>query len=458
MSNVMSATNRQILNIAVPSIITNITVPLLGLVDVAIVGHIGDAAYISAIAIGSMLFNIIYWVFGFLRMGTSGMTAQAYGQRNFSEMWQLLVQSMTVAMGVAFIFLLLQYPVREAGLWFMNTPEASRPLVRDYFNICIWGAPAMLGLYGLSGWYIGMQNTRIPMLVSILQNVVNILMSLLLVFGLEMKIKGVATGTLIAQWVGFGVALLFWYVNYRRHFRRTGLQENKDTRLQENKDTRLQVSSFPRSLVPSFPRFFSVNRDIFLRTIALVAVNTFFISAGAKQGSLILAVNTLLMTLFTLYSYFLDGFAYAGEAVGGRYWGSKQLQPFREVTRGLFLWGGGVMLLFTVIYAIGGAQFLHLLTNNEDVIRASAAYFPWALVIPLCGLAAFIFDGLFIGMTATRGMLISCVTATVVFFVVYVLLEPYWKNHALWLAFVLFLFTRGFVQYLLFRKATKKIS
>ena len=164
------------------------------------------------------------------------------------------------------------------------------------------------------------------------------------------------------------------------------------------------------------------------------------------------------MTLFTLYSYFLDGFAYAGEAVGGRYWGSKQLQPFREVTRGLFLWGGGVMLLFTVIYAIGGAQFLHLLTNNEDVIRASAAYFPWALVIPLCGLAAFIFDGLFIGMTATRGMLISCVTATVVFFVFYVLLEPYWKNHALWFAFVLFLFVRGFVQYLLFRTTTKKLS
>lgn len=438
----MTAINKQILNIAIPSIITNITVPLLGLVDVAIVGHIGDAAYISAIAIGSMLFNVVYWVFGFLRMGTSGMTAQAYGQRNFPEMKRLLVQSMTVAMGVALVLLLLQYPVREAGLWLMNTPEASRPLVCDYFNVCVWGAPAMLGLYGLSGWYIGMQNTRIPMVVSILQNVVNILMSLLLVFGFGMKIKGVATGTLIAQWAGFVIALLFWFSYYRRHFSRS--------------------SSSPSLWEGwggvSLSRFFSVNRDIFLRTIALVAVNFFFISAGAKQGSLMLAVNTLLMTLFTLYSYFLDGFAYAGEAVGGRYWGSQQLITFREVTRKLFLWGGGVMLLFTIVYAVGGSQFLHLLTNDGQVIEASTDYFPWALVIPVCGLAAFIFDGLFIGMTATRGMLISCTIAAVVFFLVYYLMESYWANHALWFAFVLFLFTRGFVQYLLFRAAIKRKS
>lgn len=439
----MTATNKQILHIAVPSIITNITVPLLGLVDVAIVGHIGDAAYISAIAIGSMLFNVVYWLFGFLRMGTSGMTAQAYGQRNFAEMQRLLRQSLFVAMGVALVLMVLQYPLCEAGLWLMNTPADSQPLVNDYFYICIWGAPAVLGLYGLSGWYIGMQNTRIPMMVSILQNVVNILMSLLLVFGLKMKIEGVALGTLIAQWMGFLIAVVFWMRHYRRHF------------------TFSRSSSSPSHWEGwgggSLRRFLSVNRDIFLRTIALVAVNFFFISAGAKQGSQILAVNTLLMTLFTLYSYFLDGFAYAGEAVGGRYWGSLQLQPFREVTRALFLWGGGVMLVFTIVYAFGGSQFLHLLTSDEAVIRASEDYFSWALVIPVCGLAAFIFDGLFIGMTATRGMLISCATAALVFFATYYILSPLWHNHALWFAFVLFLFIRGLVQFLIFRKTTPSV-
>lgn len=439
----MTATNKQILHIAVPSIITNITVPLLGLVDVAIVGHIGDAAYISAIAIGSMLFNVVYWLFGFLRMGTSGMTAQVYGQRNFAEMQRLLRQSLFVAMGVALVLMVLQYPLCEAGLWLMNTPADSQPLVNDYFYICIWGAPAVLGLYGLSGWYIGMQNTRIPMMVSILQNVVNILMSLLLVFGLKMKIEGVALGTLIAQWMGFLIAVVFWMKHYRRHF------------------TFSRSSSSPSHWEGwgggSLRRFLSVNRDIFLRTIALVAVNFFFISAGAKQGSQILAVNTLLMTLFTLYSYFLDGFAYAGEAVGGRYWGSLQLQPFREVTRALFLWGGGVMLVFTIVYAFGGLQFLHLLTSDEAVIRASENYFPWALVIPVCGLAAFIFDGLFIGMTATRGMLISCATAALVFFATYYILYPLWHNHALWFAFVLFLFIRGLVQFLIFRKTTPSV-
>ncbi len=436
--------NKQILHIAVPSIITNITVPLLGLVDVAIVGHIGDAAYISAIAIGSMLFNVVYWLFGFLRMGTSGMTAQAYGQRNFAEMRRLLRQSLFVAMGVALVLMVLQYPLCEVGLWLMNTPADSQPLVKNYFYICIWGAPAVLGLYGLSGWYIGMQNTRIPMMVSILQNVVNILMSLLLVFGLKMKIEGVALGTLIAQWMGFLIAVVFWMRYYRKHF------ADRSHGLNRSHVDKPILPINPINPKTSLRRFLSVNRDIFLRTIALVAVNFFFISAGAKQGSQILAVNTLLMTLFTLYSYFLDGFAYAGEAVGGRYWGSLQLQPFREVTRALFLWGGGVMLVFTIVYAFGGSQFLHLLTSDEAVIRASEDYFPWALVIPVCGLAAFIFDGLFIGMTATRGMLISCATAALVFFATYYILYPLWHNHALWFAFVLFLFMRGLVQFIIF--------
>lgn len=433
-----SLRNKQILKIAVPSIISNITVPLLGLVDVAIVGHMGDAAYIGAIAIGSMLFNVIYWIFGFLRMGTSGMTSQALGRRELSEVMRLLVRSVSVAIGIACCFLLLQVPLRETALWLMNTPADAQPLVRSYFNICIWGAPAMLGLYGLSGWYIGMQNTRIPMIVAIVQNIVNIVVSMCLVFGLKMNIEGAATGTLVAQWVGFLLAVILWYHNYRRlygHLSRQGL--------------------FTRQ---AMLRFFQVNSDIFIRTLGLVAVNMFFTSAGARQGSTILAVNTLLMTLFTLYSYFLDGFAYAGEALGGRYWGSGNRPAFCEITRSLFIWGGVVMLLFTVVYALTGSHFLRLLTDNETVVRASLVYFPWAIVIPLSGMAAFLFDGLFIGMTETRGMMVSSLVATAVFFSVYYLLQPLWGNHALWFSFVIYLLMRGLLQGWIFKRQIQTIG
>ena len=174
----MDKLNKEILNLAVPSIISNITVPLLGLVDVAIVGHIGNETYIGAIAIGSMLFNVVYWVFGFLRMGTSGMTSQAYGRRDLQEAMRLLVRVLTVAFAIALCFIVCQMPLLKLGVWLMNTPEESVSLVKKYFLIVIWGAPATLGLYGITGWFVGMQNTRIPMMVAILQNITNIIVSL----------------------------------------------------------------------------------------------------------------------------------------------------------------------------------------------------------------------------------------------------------------------------------------
>ena len=204
----MSQRDRQILHIALPSIISNITVPLLGLIDVAITGHLGAAAYIGAIALGGMIFNLVYWIFGFLRMGTSGLTSQALGKRNLSEVTRLLVRSMGIAMGIALFLIILQVPIRELALFMMQPTAEVRSLTVTYFNICIWGCPAVLGLYSLSGWYVGMQNSRIPMFVAIAQNVVNIIASLLLVFVFGMKVEGVALGTVIAQWSGFLVNLL----------------------------------------------------------------------------------------------------------------------------------------------------------------------------------------------------------------------------------------------------------
>ena len=427
--------DRQILSIALPSIVSNITVPLLGLVDVAIMGHVGDAVYIGAIAVGAMIFNLVYWIFGFLRMGTSGMTSQVLGRRDLPEVTLLLARSLAVALGVALLLLLLRAPLLWLMLFLIKPTPDVAPLAARYFHICVWGAPAMLGLYGLMGWYIGMQNTRTPMLISIMQNVVNIAASLLLVVVGGMKIEGVALGTVIAQWAGFLVGLALLVARYgrlRRYFRPGGVLVRG-----------------------AMARFFTVNRDIFLRTLCLVAVNLYFTSAGARQGAVILAVNTLLLQLYLLFSYVMDGFAYAGEAVCGKYYGARNRAAFGDTLRRLFLWGGLMTVAFTAVYAIGGTPFLRLLTTDESVIRASAEYFPWAVAIPAAGVLAFIWDGVFVGMTATRAMLLSLVVAAAAFFATYLALADLLGNHALWLAMIVYLFMRGLAETVAYRFVMK---
>ena len=429
--------NKRILQIAVPSIISNITVPLLGLIDVTIVGHLGSAAYIGAIAVGGMLFNIIYWIFGFLRMGTSGMTSQAYGKHDMDEVTRLLLRSVGVGLLIAIILVALQYPIRKLAFTFIQTTEEVEQLATLYFQICIWGAPAMLGLYGFAGWFIGMQNSRFPMYIAITQNIVNIAASLCFVYLFHMKVAGVALGTLTAQYAGFFMALLLWRRYYGKLKERIAWQEilKKEAML----------------------RFFQVNRDIFLRTLCLVIVTLFFTSAGAAQGEVVLAVNTLLMQLFTLFSYIMDGFAYAGEALAGRYIGAKNQTGLRSTVHHLFYWGLGLSFLFTLLYSVGGKSFLGLLTNDISVIAASDSYFYWALIIPLAGFSAFLWDGIFIGATATRQMLYSMLVASASFFGIYYGFHSLLGNHALWLAFLVYLSLRGIVQTFLGRQIMRKV-
>ena len=414
--------NKRILQIAVPSIISNITVPLLGLIDVTIVGHLGAAAYIGAIAVGGMLFNIIYWIFGFLRMGTSGMTSQAYGKHDLDEVARLLLRSVGVGLLIAIILVTLQYPIRKLAFTFIQTTEEVERLATLYFRICIWGAPAMLGLYGFAGWFIGMQNSRFPMYIAITQNIVNIAASLCFVYLFHMKVAGVAWGTLTAQYAGFLMALLLW----RRYY--GGLKKE------------------------AMLRFFQVNRDIFLRTLCLVIVTLFFTSAGAAQGEIVLAVNTLLMQLFTLFSYIMDGFAYSGEALVGKYVGANNRLALYRTVRQLFIWGVGLSTGFTLLYFFGGKSFLGLLTNETSVIREAGNYFYWVLAIPLTGFTAFLWDGIFIGATATRQMFYSMLVASGSFFLVYYSLHEWMGNHALWLAFIVYLSLRGIMQATLSRK------
>ena len=278
----MSPTNQRILHIAIPSIISNITVPLLGLVDVTIVGHLGSASYIGAIAVGGMLFNMIYWIFGFLRMGTSGLTAQAYGAHDLPEVTRTLLRSLGIGIALSLALLMLQYPIRTIAFHLIDASPEVRNLASLYFHICIWGAPATLGLYGFTGWFIGMQNSRFPMYIALTQNVMNIIASLFFVFACDMKVAGVALGTLIAQYAGLFMAYALWLRCYR--------------------PLRKYIEWKHVFTHEAMSRFFQVNRDIFLRTLCLVAVTVFFTSTGAAYGDVTLAVNTLLMQLFTLFS------------------------------------------------------------------------------------------------------------------------------------------------------------
>lgn len=422
--------NKQILHIALPSIISNITVPLLALVDTTIVGHLGSASYIAAIALGGMIFNMIYWLFNFLRMGTGGLTAQAYGANQHQATSYILLRSLTIAGGIALTLLLLQRPIFQVTFHFVTATAEVRSLASIYFNILIWGAPAMLALYSFTGWFLGMQNARIPMCIAITQNVVNIAVSTLLVFGCHLKIEGVALGTLISQYTALLLAAIFCLTKFdvKQHFELKAILD-----------------------INTLKRFFQINRDIFLRTLCLIAVTTYFTSAGSTQGELTLAANTLLMQFFIIFSYFMDGFAYAGEALGGRYFGAHDRLNFQRVTRCLFAWGGALSVLFFFIYFLSGTSLLHLLTNDSQVINRAQQYLPIIYFIPLISFAAFLFDGLYIGTTATRYMLISMFCASAAFFVLINVCTL--SNTLLWLAFLVYLGGRGLMQAFLFKKA-----
>ena len=425
----MNQRDRQILQIALPSIVSNITVPLLGMIDVAIVGHMGSPVYIGAVAVGSMIFNLVYWLFGFLRMGSSGLTAQALGRRDLTEVTRLLVRSVSVALAISLSLIILQIPLKWLMFWLIGPTPDVAPFASTYFNIVIWGAPASLSLFCLMGWYIGMQNTRIPMLISIMQNVVNILASLMLVYGFGMKVEGVALGTIIAQYAGLLMAIGLLAKYYRQIFR----YFQKDRIFQK------------------MGAFFAVNRDIFLRTLCLVAVNLFFTSAGARQGAIILSVNTILMQLYLFFSYFMDGFAYAGEALGGKAYGAHNGIAFRETLHRLWMWMLIVTVAYTLLYIIAGPWIVALLTDESMVLDTSREYLWWAWLIPIAGCVAFIWDGIFIGITATRGMLVSSFLSALTFFAVYLLTESALGNHGLWLAQIAYLAMRGVLQTIWYR-------
>ena len=426
--------NRQILALAVPSIIANITTPLLALVDTAIVGPMGSAMFIAAIALGGSVFNMVYWLFNFLRMGTSGITAQEYGRGTSGNTSETLTRSLLIALTVGVALIVLRKPIISIAINFMDPDPATADIALTYCHILIFGAPALLASYSFTGWFIGMQNSRATMWISLLINVTNIVASLLLVYGLNFGIKGVAVGTLTAQWTGAAAAFLMARHNGYRIKRQGG------------------HPIFDRQKIK---QFFSVNFDIFLRTICLIAVTVWFTRTGARQGTLMLSVNALLMQFFIIFSYFMDGFAFAGEALTGKSIGAGDKTLMQLTVKHLLGFGIGLSIMFSILYTIGGDTVLHILSNEDDVLQATRDFRWWVVTVPIAGFSAFIWDGIYIGATQTKWMLVAVFSAMIVFFATLKIAYPFMGNHGLWLAFISYLVVRGLILTLTYRKVKK---
>ena len=424
----MLPVNKEILRLAVPSILANITIPLVGLVDTAIVGHLGDAAVIGGIAIGTMLFDLLYWNFGFLRVGTSGLTAQAYGRGSKEECRRILAQSMSLV-GMATLFVwAIQWFFVTAVLAIVPCSEEAASVAREYFFIRIWAAPATLSLFTMKGWFIGMQDTKSPMAVDILVNVVNMAASYGLAVYTPLGIAGVAWGTLYAQYSGLILAALIMVFKYG--IVRIGLREMREA-----------------MKGPGVKRMLSLNRDLFIRSLCFMVVYVGFTSLASRYGDTELAVSSILMKFFMFFSFFVDGFAYAGEALVGKEFGRNQesgvkSQDLKDVVRALFRWSIGVGVAFTLLYAVWGHAFIAMMTSDGEVLEASKQYLGWLNWMPIVSALAFMWDGVYVGATAGKQIRNAMIWAAVAFVVVYAVTFSWAGAQALYIAYFAHLIAR----------------
>ena len=409
----MKPLNEEILSLAIPSILANITVPLVGMADIAVAGHLGGgtgaAALIGGITIGTMLFDLLYWNFAFLRSGTGGLTAQAYGRLlagsdGVDQVHGILLRALKIALLSGVALIALQWVVLWLAFLLVDCTPQVRELASEYFKIRIWAAPATLSLFAFKGWFIGLQDTVRPMIADLIVNGLNIALSFGLGFGLcglpAMGFAGVAAGTLIAQWCGF---------TYAAFAARHAMGQLVD---------QVQVQQRPVDQVQA-PSFFRMNRDLVLRSLGMIAVYIGFTVISAKFGDTMLAVSAILMKLLLVFSYFTDGFAYAGEALTGKFIGAGDKLGVHAAVKGCFIWGWGLAGAFMLMYGLGGVPAFHLLTSDVTVVKAGREFIPWLLLMPLIGVPAFIWDGVFTGATATSAMRDSTLLCAMGFFAVW---------------------------------------
>jgi len=428
--------NRQILRLSVPNIVSNITVPLLGLVDMAMMGHLDNPVYIGAIALGGAIFNVIYMSFGFLRMSTSGFTAQAFGASHKKEITMILYRSVAVAFLLALLLIILQYPIQWLSFKLLDGSREVKTLARQYFYIRIFAAPATLGLYALNGWFLGLQNARIPMIIAIVVNSLNIGFNFLFIIGLKMTSDGVAMASVLAQYSGLILAFVF----LKKHF----------------KVYLVKYASAAILKADALVRFFRVNTDIFIRTLLLILVLTFFTSRSARIGDTILAVNSLLFQFFFIFSYFADGFAFAGEALTGKAKGANDRLLLKKTIRHLFYWGWGSAVVFSMLYFSLLQTLLRVMTNNDSLIFTAMDYKWWVIILPVTSSAAFIWDGVYIGITAAKAMRNTMIAASLLVFApaCWLTIDTY-GNNGLWFALNLFMASRGLLMWALAKKVVR---
>ncbi|MFK7925662.1 MAG: MATE family efflux transporter [Bacteroidia bacterium] len=422
--------NRTILRLAIPNILSNIAVPLLGLVDTALMGRMESEAYLGAIALGGIMFSFIYWGLGFIRMGTTGLTAQAFGRQDPAEGIAVLARALLVGGIATVILLILQLPLGEFGFRLLEAEakgddiELVKQLSREYFYIRIWAAPANIGLMALLGWFLGMQNARFPMILIVAVNLFNILFNFLFIYGFDMKSDGVAWGTVVAQYLGLTIAIILFAVRYREH-----LQYLK-------RETVLQMSKIKQ--------FFSVNADIFIRTMLLVFSLAFVNAKSFALDDNTLAINAILMQYFLMMSYAVDGFAYAAESLTGRFVGEGSADQLRIAVKKLLIWGSSFGAIFALVYLAFGKAMLHIFTDQSDLIEAAAEYVPWLALIALLAPLAFVWDGIYIGATATKAMRNTMIIAVLfIFLPTYYLSIDSLYNHGIWLSMTVLMVARG---------------
>ena len=397
--------NRDILKLAIPSILANITVPIVGMVDIAVAGHLDSnaATMIGGIAIGTMLFDLLYWNFGFLRVGTGGLAAQAYGRGDRKECARIFTRSLGIALAFALLLISIQWVFVNAAFLVVDCTPEVRELASRYFFIRIWAAPATLSLMAFKGWFIGMQDSMSPMITDLTVNVMNVIMSFVLALGIwnyeGMGFSGIAAGTVVAQYAGLFTALCLLLGKYM-------------------KNTLLQLTSHDiRGLFRGSEtrRFFVMNSNLFVRSLCFIAIYIGFTVISARYGDLLLAVSSIMMKMLMIFSYFTDGFAYAGEAMSGRYIGARNEPMLRQTVKWTFVWSMSIALIFMLIYQFAGVPLLRMMTSDAAVVDASREYLPWLLLMPVTGCAAFTWDGIYIGATASKAIRNSMLWAVAAF-------------------------------------------
>ncbi|MGR3218769.1 MAG: MATE family efflux transporter [Candidatus Anammoxibacter sp.] len=427
--------NKEFLKLAIPNIISNLSVPLLSFVDVALMGHLDSARFILTIGFGTMIFNFIYWSFGFLRMGTTGFTAQEYGKANENECLLILGRALLVAILGSLLLIAFKKPILQLSLSLMDTTPEVEAYVSEYFNIRILAAPATLSILAFTGWFFGMQNALSPMILAIFVNLLNVGFSVRFVMFDDMKSGGVALGTLIAQYCGLALAIALFYKRYRHMLPSRNHLRNYSWLLSNLFN------------IEKLKRFLTVNTDILLRTLCLVFAFSFFKVQSGKEGIILGSANIILLEFFAIIAYGIDGFAFAAESVVGKYYGAGDKKNFLKAIKRSFQWGIGFSLILVLIFYFFGMEILQALTDNREVLNAAIPFLGWLIIAPVINAVPFIWDGVYIGITASKAMRNTMLISTLlVFLPTYYIFHDMIGNHALWMALTFLMLARGISQ------------